>query len=60
VRHAIPKDMLIMVEECLTKCGKQKRQVWSAQHRHMARWQQGLPAWPLTFLIGILCICRMI
>lgn len=27
VRHAIPKDMLIMVEECLTKCGKQKRQV---------------------------------
>ncbi|KAJ5359573.1 spherulin [Penicillium cataractarum] len=27
VRDAIPGDMLIKVEECLTKCGKQKRQV---------------------------------
>lgn len=27
VRHAIPGNMLIKVEECLTKCGKQKRQV---------------------------------
>lgn len=27
VRDAIPKDMAIKVDECLAKCGKQKRQV---------------------------------
>lgn len=27
VRHAIPGNVLIKVEECLSKCGKQKRQV---------------------------------
>lgn len=27
VRHAIPGNMLVKIEECLTKCGKQKRQV---------------------------------